>query len=156
MADNTKPTQLSDPQDPLPESNWLWRRVFIFGTSIAVLYLVYGAVDRLGTVAVVRPDIGIAAFVSIVKLLVFTLNFLVLCYTVAPSAEQITKMVKTASLLKSGVQVASRAILRTADRSEETQSTVGLPPQPVVPPSDSTSTEVASEEEEDFAPRSKA
>jgi hypothetical protein len=141
--------QLSDPQDPLPESNWLWRRVFIFALAIAVVYLVYGAVDRLGAVAVIRPDIGIPAFVSIVKLLVLTINFIILCYMVAPSAEQITKLVKTASLLKSGVQIASRAIVRTADRSEETQATVGMPPQPIVPPS----SEVASEE--DFAPTSK-
>ena len=134
MSDNSPNTQLTDPQDPLPEANWLWRRVFVFGVTTATLYLVYGAVDRLGAVAVVRPDVGIAAFVSIVKLLVLTINIMALLYIVAPSAEQVTKMIKTASLLKAGVQIASRAIVRTPERSEETASTVGLPPAPDTPP----------------------
>jgi predicted PurR-regulated permease PerM len=127
VAEPDTTRQLSDPQDPLPEANWLWRRIFIFVLSAAIVYLVYGAVNRLGTVAVIRPDIGIPAFVSIVKLLVLTINFIILCYMVAPSAEQITKLVKTASLLKSGVQLISRAKIRTPEKSEETEASAGLP-----------------------------
>lgn len=148
MSDESTNRVLSDPQDPLPEANWLWRRVFIFGVTAGLLYFIYGAVDRLGAVAMVRPEIGIAAFVSIVKLLVITVNVMALFYMVAPSAEQITKLVKTASLLKAGVQVASRATVKTEGRVEETQATVGVPPQPIVPP------EVASEEV-DAAPTGK-
>lgn len=122
----------TDIQDPLPEANWLWRRIFIFGVTTAVIYLVYLSVDRLGTVAVVRPDIGIAAFVSIVKLLVITIDVLVTYYMVAPSAEQITKMMQTAGLLKSGVQIASRVVETPFRR--ETAQTVAQPPQPVSPP----------------------
>lgn len=128
MPDHNSTTPVIDPQDPLPEANWLWRRVFIFGVTTATLYLVYGAVDRLGTIAVIRPEIGIAAFVSIVKLLVFTVNIMAMFYIVAPSAEQITKMVKTASLLKSGVQLFSQASVRTPQRSEDTKASVGIPP----------------------------
>lgn len=149
MTDKTTTNMLSNPQDPLPEANWLWRRVFIFAVTSATLFFVYGSVDRLGAVAVVKPEIGIPAFVSIVKLLVVTINIMALFYMVAPSAEQITKMIKTASLLKSGVQIASRARLDTAERSEETTATVGVPPAPPVP------AEATSESEEDFAPRSR-
>ena len=134
MSDETTTRILADPQDPLPEANWLWRRVFIFLVTTVVLFLVYGAVDRLGAVAVVRPEIGIPAFVSIVKLLVFTVNIMALFYMVAPSAEQITKLVKTAGLLRAGVQIATRATARKGDQVEETQATVGTPPQPIVPP----------------------
>lgn len=134
MADEIKTTALPDPQDPLPEANWLWRRVFIFAVTSAVLYLVYGSVDRLGAVAVVKPEIGIAAFVSIVKLLVFTINVMALFYMVAPSAEQITKMIKTASLLKSGVQINSRARYQRPNHAEETSATIGKPPLPPTPP----------------------
>lgn len=164
MADNPQTTALSDPQDPLPESNWLWRRVFIFGISMVLVYLLYGTVDRLGKIAVVQPEVGIPAFVAVVKLLILTLNAVILYYMVAPSAEQITKLVKTASLLKSGVQVASRAIIRTPGKTEETQATVGLPPQPIVPPaspstvaedSAAAASEATSDDEEDFAPRSR-
>jgi len=153
MSDETTNRILSDPQDPLPEANWLWRRVFIFAVTSVALFLVFRAVERLGDIALVRPDIGIAAFVNIVKLLVVTVNIMALYYMVAPSAEQITKLVKTASLLKAGVQIASRAVVKTDGQSEETQATLGLPPQPVVPPETAPATPVA--EEEDFAPRSK-
>ncbi len=119
---------IPDPQDPLPEANWFWRRVFVFACATAILFLVYGAVDRLGTVAVVKPEVGIPAFVSIVKLLIITVNILVLFYMIAPSAEQITKMIKTASLLKAGVQFTSRAT------PEEKAVAAGKPPLPEIAP----------------------
>jgi hypothetical protein len=122
----------TDPQDPLPEANWLWRRVFIFAVTSALVYLIWTSVSRLGTIAVVKPEIGIPAFVSIVKMLVISLWVVVTYYMVAPSAEQITKMMQTAGLLKAGVAIASRT-LETSDR-KETASTVSIPPQPVVPP----------------------
>lgn len=151
MADEQKPT-LIDPQDPLPEAGWLWRRVFVYAVTAAILFILYGSVDRLGAVAVVRPDIGIKAFVSIVKLLVVTINVMALFYLAGASAEQITKLVKTASLLKSGVQIASRAITRRPDHTEERVATIGQPPQPVAPPE---STPEVTSDEEDFAPRSR-
>lgn len=152
MADDPKPLTQIDPQDPLPEAGWLWRRVFVYAVTAAILFILYGSVDRLGTVAVVRPDIGIKAFVSIVKLLVITLNVMALFYLAGASAEQITKLVKTASLLKSGVQIASRAVSRKPDHTEERVATIGQPPQPVAPPA-LAEPEVTSDE--DFAPRSR-
>lgn len=119
---------IPDPQDPLPEANWFWRRVFVFACATAILFLVYGAVDRLGAVAVVKPEVGIPAFVSIVKLLIFTVNALILFYMIAPSAEQITKMLKTASLLKAGVQFTSRATV------DERATAAGKPPLPQIAP----------------------
>ena len=151
MADeSTTPRILSDPQDPLPEANWLWRRVFTFAVLIAAFVIAVGlaiAVNRIVGNIVGRIDsmdarnvaqITVVALNVILKM--FTLMFYVvlanmLLYIVAPSAEQITKMLQTARLLRAGVQIASRAKAETPDgQKEETQATVGLPPQPVVPP----------------------
>jgi hypothetical protein len=131
MTDQT-PTPLLDVQDPLPESNWLWRRVFCFVVVGILLFFIYGSVDRLGKVAVLSPEKGIPALVTVTKSILFLAMLTITYYLLAPSAEQLTKLVKTASLLKSGVQMASRTIHRPG--KTETATTAGLPPVPPVPP----------------------
>lgn len=126
VADPT-PT-LNELQDPLPESNWLWRRIFCFAVTAVLLFFMWGLVDRVGKVAVVMPEKGIPALVIFSKWTIAFAGLVVTYYLLAPSFEQMTKMVKTASLLKSGVQVAARAIHRTPGKVEETSTTVGLPP----------------------------
>ena len=162
MADETPTRILSDPQDPLPEANWFWRRVFVFVALAAAFGILIGlgmATNRIVGNIVNRIDSMDArnvAQITVVALNViqrmFTLMFytvivIVTYYMVAPSAEQITKMLQTARLLKAGVQIASRAKVETNDRREETQATIGQPPQPVVPEATS---------DEDYAPRSRA
>lgn len=138
-----------DVQDPLPEANWLWRRVFTFvavavilgiliGLAIATNRIVGNVVGRIDTMsAVAVADIAKQALVVILRM--FTLMFWALMvtityYMIAPSAEQITKMLQTAGLLKAGVQMASRTV-ETPER-REIAATVGTPPQPVSPPVD--------------------
>lgn len=171
MADEAPPPRiLADPQDPLPEASWLWRRVFTFAVLAATVILALGlaiAVNRIVGNIVGRLDTMDARNVAAITikaleviLRMFTLMVYVwlanmLLYIVAPSAEQITKMLQTARLLKSGVQVATRARARGrgVDREEETAATIGIPPQPHVPPP-LARPEVASDEE-DYAPRSR-
>lgn len=172
MADEAPVSRiLTDPQDPLPEANWLWRRVFTFaclaaafliavGLSIALNRIVGNIVGRLDTMDARNvAQITVVAINAILRM--FTLMFYVVIiistyYFIAPSAEQITKMIQTARLLRDGVQIASRAKAETPEgRREETQATIGRPPQPVVPPA-TPAPEVASDDEEDFAPRSRA
>jgi hypothetical protein len=131
MTDTSPPATRVDLQDPLPESNWFWRRVFCFFVTGVLLFFMWGLVDRVGKVAVVEPRAGIPALVVICKWTMAFACTVVTYYLLAPSAEQITKVIKTASLLKAGVQIASRAIERPG-RHERTQ-TVGLPPAPPLP-----------------------
>lgn len=136
-----------DVQDPLPESNWMWRRVLTFiamgaifailiGLAIATNRIVGNVVGRIDSMsAVAVADIAKQALVVIMRM--FTLMFWALMvtityYMVAPSAEQIIKMLQTAGLLKAGVQMASRTV-ETPDR-RESAATLGQPPQPVTPP----------------------
>lgn len=165
MADETTNRVLSDPQDPLPEANWLWRRVFTFvalacafgiliGLGYATNRIVGNIVGRLDSMDAANvTQITIAALDvlrEMFKMMWITVLVVVTYYMVAPSAEQITKVIQTARLLQGGVQIASRARVSTPEREEETTATVGVPPQPTVP-----AAEVASaEDEQDFAPRS--
>lgn len=123
----------ADLQDPLPESNWLWRRVFVFAVTACVLWMVWGAIDRLGASAMLRPEIGIEALLTLCKWLLAMLGLVITYYMIAPSAEQIVKMLKTAALLRSGVQVAGKHIVHGRDGSTETAKTIGLPPAPPAP-----------------------
>lgn len=143
----TEKTSLLDIQDPLPEANWLWRRVFTFlavlvifalliGLAVATNRIVSNVVGRIDTMsAVAVAEIAKQALVVIMRM--FTLMFWALMvtvtyYMVAPSAEQITKLLQTAGLLKAGVQIAQRTV-ETPER-KEVASTVGSPPQPISPP----------------------
>lgn len=142
------PTPQVDLQDPLPESSWVWRRAFVFATTAAVLFMLWGAIDRLAAVALSAPQLGVPALLSLCKWIIGFSGMMATYYMVAPSAEQITKMVKTAALLRGGVQVAGRQRVG-ADGSTETAKTVGRPPAPPVPATE------APAAERDAAPRSR-
>lgn len=129
MTEITAPT--IDPQDPLPEASWFWRRVFVFSVTAAVLFLVNGAMLRLGAAALLQPERGITALLSLSKTLLYLVAMLVLFYMVAPSAEQIVKMLQTARLYRAGVQFAATST------PAGTSKTVGRPaPAPIPGPGD--------------------
>lgn len=122
----------TDLQDPLPESSWFWRRVFVFTVTAAVLWMLWGAITQLGNVALVEPRSGVPALLSLCKWIIGMTALMATYYMVAPSAEQLTKIVKTASLLQAGVQVAGKRV-ETPDGQKEEAKTVGLPPAPPIP-----------------------
>lgn len=128
----TDTTPVVDLQDPLPESNWFWRRVFVFVVTAAVLWMVWGAIDRLGTVAALRPEIGVKALLSLCKWLLAMVALMATYYMIAPSAEQVVKMMKTATLLRSGVQIAGRQA--SDGKRTEIVKTVGRPAPPAPGP----------------------
>lgn len=124
----TDATPAVDLQDPLPESNWLWRRVFVFVVTTVVLWMVWGAITRLGASAMLQPALGVPALLTLCKWLLSMVAIMATYYMIAPSAEQVIKMMKTATLLRSGVQIAGRQA--TDGTRTETSKTVGLPPLP--------------------------
>lgn len=146
MSDQVTSTT-TDIQDPLPEANWLWRRVFVFiamafifaimiGLAIAtnrIVGNVVGRIDTMNSVAVAEiAKQALVAILTMFRLMFWALMVTITYYMVAPSAEQITKMLQTAGLLKAGVQIAGR-VVETPDK-REVATTAGLPPQPVAPP----------------------
>lgn len=111
---------LADPQDPLPESNWVWRRAFIFLFSAAFMVGIWFKVDDLGRIALGGNETAIRGLITLLKWSFATLGSLFLLYLVAPSAEQVVKMLATLSAWKAGVSTSSvsRAIAPDGGRAE--------------------------------------
>jgi hypothetical protein len=132
MSDGAPAPQV-DLQDPLPEASWLWRRVFTFSVTAAVLYMLWITIDRLAGVALSAPSLGVPALLSLCKWIIGFTAMNVTYYMVAPSAEQIVKMMKTASLLRSGLQIHGSRTEDTPDGQVTTSKTIGTPAAPLIP-----------------------
>lgn len=147
MTDATPlPPALPDMQDPLPESNWFWRRVFtgfalilIFGILVGLGYAVHrivgGVIERIdGMSAQAVADITIRALAVIEQMfryMFWALLTVITYYMIAPSAEQIAKMISAVSLLKGGVKMATRT--KKDEAGTETATVAGKPDVPVAP-----------------------
>lgn len=151
MTDTPTPQVIADMQDPLPESNWLWRRVLTFlaivvifclmsGLAYAVHRIVGGVIGRIDNMsAQAVADITVRALGVIERMfgwMYWSLLVVVTYYMVAPSAEQIAKMIGAVALLKGGVGTASRTTRTDREGKTEVASTTGIPPTPQVPPAD--------------------
>lgn len=79
----TRDTRAPDPQDPLPEGRWLWRRLYVFGLSGGVWWLLREALARAPAAAMAPLALG----------LMWLLGFLLVLYLVAPSAQQTAHLV---------------------------------------------------------------
>lgn len=96
-----------DPQDPLPEPTWLWRRLYVFAVSIAFLALIALAAHTLSQIAALHPETGIRALLTVIKWLIAALICVLTYYLVAPSAEQIVKMIQAARIKRTEVECAA-------------------------------------------------
>jgi uncharacterized membrane protein YuzA (DUF378 family) len=82
---------MTDPQDPLPEAHWTFRRYFTFALSAVCLALVGWIIHKLDDGG---PLAGVAYCLIGLCALVVTY------YLVAPSAEHIVRLIRLASLLR--------------------------------------------------------
>lgn len=80
-----------DPQDPLPESTFTWRRTFSYTVTVALLGLLGWIIYRLGTAS----ELADTAFWILVLLW-----WVVTYYMVAPSAEQIARIIQAARVMR--------------------------------------------------------
>ena len=153
------PAPTADPQDPLPESDWTWRRgfVFIFG-GIAMVFLLLAIIwlrgigehtlDLVGRIAATRDAKALDGALDVVQEAVtglygvaFWLIILVMAdrilYLIAPSAEQVAKMMATVSAWKGGISTTSFARSTAPDGSTAAASLsagpAATPPAPVAP-----------------------
>ncbi|MBB5659877.1 hypothetical protein [Brevundimonas halotolerans] len=78
---NDTPT-LNTQDASLAEGRWLWRRLFVFLTSLALWALVHRAVERAPVEAL--PDI--------VERLLMLIALITLLYLVAPTAQQLVAL----------------------------------------------------------------
>lgn len=107
------PPLQADVQDPLPESNWLYRRWFIF---------VLSTINIIGLWWIGRHvQDHDAAF----RWLLLFQWFLITYYLIAPSAEQVVKMIQSASMFKQGVVTTTTATVNSSTGQASSQTTVG-------------------------------
>lgn len=131
-----------DPQDPLPESNWIPRRWSSFAVCIGAALIILLVIRVLWLIAngsaeprVLIPIVN--ALSSIAGLMVAVIVIDRILLMVAPSAEQAIKMIQTAGLLLRGVTLRSEtrttATADTAETVTRTESSTA-PPAPVPAP----------------------
>lgn len=119
----SKPVQVSfDAQDPLPESDWTFRRWFTYVSSavqaVGVAVLIWAIYQVALSMAALNSVDGLLRVVNHLARLAFYLIVLIatdkILYMIAPSAEQATKMIQTASMFKKGVEFRSKQTATTS------------------------------------------
>lgn len=157
MTDNsakvteTPATAQIDVQDPLPETDWFWRRCYTFLFTLLSVAFIWFGMEALASLKdgdriyrVTRYMIGVHVM-------------LVTYYMVAPSAEQIVKIIQSARLLKAGIPISRSAVVQTPETRTEVKTIAGHPQDreepPLIPPTQSGS---GQRPDDDFAPRSRA
>jgi hypothetical protein len=122
----SKPTE--DPHDPLPESTFLWRRLTTWVVCVALLVLIYVNVLSL---AAMQESAGI---VKVTGWLCLLLWIALTYYMVAPSAEQITKVIQLARIWRSGVDLTQLSKPSEAVDTAPAPPVAPAPPPPPPPP----------------------
>lgn len=133
-----------DPQDPLPESNWIPRRWSSFAVCLGGAAVILIVIRVLWLIAsgsaeprVLIPIVDALSLIAGLAVLVVVIDRILLM--VAPSAEQAIKMIQTAGLLLRGVTLRSETrTTATADSAETVtrteSSTATAPPSPAPAP----------------------
>jgi hypothetical protein len=129
------PPPTVDSQDPLPESNWFWRRVFTFAIITIIVIGEWIMVQTMVNLASNQPALIVAAFVKIIGWNSLISWFAMTYYIIAPSGEQVVKMANLASMLKGGVSWASTSTAQAPDGSAAVTQTKaqGAGPDAVIP-----------------------
>lgn len=105
-----------DPQNPLPEASFFWRRVLTFIVSFALLGLAWHNAIQL-------HDLGVSSdLLSFAKWCIGLNGFVLLCYFVGPSAAEIVSMIQSASIVKKSLGLAETATKQPENRPESPQS----------------------------------
>lgn len=131
----SSPPAVVDPQDPLPESNWFWRRIFIFVLTGILLFGVWWYVDTLAAAALLLNETAIKGLITLLKMSLYLAGLLVVLYLIAPSAEQAGKWLATLSAWRSGVSTTSTATATSPTGASVTATTSATPPPGTIPTS---------------------
>lgn len=120
-----------DVQDPLPETDWFWRRTYTFTLTLVSLAMLWYVIETLWALKQAESLYRIGRY------LIGVIVMLVTYYMVAPSAEQIIKIIQSAKLLRAGIPITRSASVETPQGGRaEVKTTAGSPqpdPAPVVP-----------------------
>ncbi len=134
-----------DVQDPLPETNWFWRRVYTFALSLISVAFIWYGIEALYDLR--QPD----AIYRVTRYMIGVHVLLITYYMLAPSAEQLVKLIQAAKLLQSGVTMRRSARVETPQGGRTEVTTTAGDPE-----AQDTQNRRPEADEEDFAPRSRS
>lgn len=97
------PPPTADPQDPLPESRFLFRRIFSYGLVLLLLLATAGHGWLIGEAALAGNQTAIAGLINLAWWDRVLIGLITTYYLLAPSAEQITRIVQVTGAAKAGV-----------------------------------------------------
>ena len=110
------PVASVDVQDPLPEASWFWRRTFAFLLTSVICVQLYLLSRNIGN----HDD----AYWWTLLLLWFVILF----YLVAPSAEQIIRIIQSARIIRGGGTMEKESTSETLQGRASTRTTASGPP----------------------------
>jgi len=89
-----------DPQNPLPDPSFMWRRVLTFLISLVLLGLAWHNAIQL-------HDLGDSDdLLSFAKWCIALNGFVLLCYFIGPSAAELTSIIQSARIIKGSINLA--------------------------------------------------
>lgn len=160
----------ADLQDPLPENNWKWRRIFSFA-AVAISFILFAAlayaVHRIVNVVIAKVDeidgsalAGIAIMaLRVIGDMAYLMFWLTLAgmtyYLIAPSAEHLVKVVQSASLLKNNIPIRRIAEVETDAGIARSETIAGRGPGPSRPMPQGGPLPPRRGDDDDVAPRSR-
>jgi hypothetical protein len=130
-AESKDPPLLADPQDPLPESGFLYRRITVWVVSLIILALLWFIVVTLG-----KRDDATDGLVTIAKWLIGLFAMVQTYYLIAPSAEHIVRIMQTVNAWKSGISTSVMSKVDAVKGTAETKTIAGpaaKPDDPTIP-----------------------
>lgn len=98
-----------DPQNPLPEPSFFWRRVLTFIVSIALLGIAWHNAIQLHDLGVSRDLLTFAKWCIALN------GFVLLCYFIGPSAAELVNMIQSAKIIRSSISMAASADKNATD-----------------------------------------
>jgi hypothetical protein len=154
-----------DPQNPLPEPSFFWRRILTFIVSFALLGIAWHNAIQL-------HDLGVSSdLLTFAKWCIALNGFVLLCYFIGPSAAEIISMIQSARIIQKSLNVAEKAgsdanmaserrLDRAEDRAGERFATSGaadsqIPEAPLSGAPSGSGGPLPDSDEIDAAPRSK-
>ena len=134
MADVETPPPKVDTHDPLPEGNWMWRRIFVFALCTALLisswFIIKAMIDLSGH----NSTLAVQSLTKIVGWGHLLVWFAMTYYIVGTNAEQVVKIVQTAGMFKQGLVTTVTQTATDATGAKATSQTTTGPAVTPVPP----------------------
>ncbi|HLP67183.1 MAG TPA: hypothetical protein VK181_06660 [Rhizobium sp.] len=143
------PAQVTvDPQNPLPEPSFFWRRVLTIIITVATLLMTWHNLEALHDLKDSRDLLTLSKWLLALDAMALTYYF------IAPSAAELTAMIQSAKIIRGGMTLAASP--QTAAQGDSSPQTPLPPPDPLGRAVAPVSGDQGGDDDEDFAPKGRS